>query len=976
MNNLEWKIASRQWNAEKKYLRSQTVSSHPLQGVVDRPLNSSVSISNSRASAPQPMILDPLSMALDGPDPLSQMLVEPSSAEKIKENSSIQGSISTASNKNVPVELALESLQQHTWDQYRVELQANFSTTHLLTLTSSFLQATEEGVIKTQNSVPDRSRTQGLTGSERIRARLEQLENLDESGVGGSGGPGLREYGGLTQEDFSQRIMGLKQELHNAWDSDQRVKALKICIQCVKLLSSPLPESFYPHKFVLVTDILDVLAQLVYQRLASKSQSEASLAEAQETARNWFYKVASIRELLPRLYLETALLPCYNVLSNQEGENALVRLTKMIRGIGDPILAAYAQMYLCRCGSQVYPQISNYIRENIEDFLHSLKAGVSIDQETCPSSESESLSLLSRIFKPPLEWLMQCLAQRTPHHVLQSVIRACEGSEGLSQSLVLAGILSTFPCSFLAQQAATLNQLIAGCQHPSMSGGELLILLGEAVCVSSPPAPQQLPLLNNVWKLVTRIQNCQEYLDTARPWLHYTAKHFTANEVNTLLGDVLKHVRVDTKSDQPHYPALLKLITTSLCNTSDAHVLFTMNNFLGLVSVFQRDSVSMGGWGVTRSVVEALLNYHPEIISDPNLVHHILTLAGALHDTINAMTTGDERRQLSMLLTSFIRRVDYGRDFEAQLEFYVNCRASFSNLDAVMSVLVQCVCQLAMNTRAVVKGKHSSKTASFVRGCAAYCFITIPSVSSAHVRQRLYLLSASTALLNNCMGQADASLKAAIREVPEILSPSFNHPDSENNDSSPESVRLCMINLASTLLATPDPPDTNTPLYLLRGLFNAIRGQGKGKITDSQVMMEISLLSVISAAGQESLPYSVNGIDGNDIIYGGDPQVLQEAEKMCSAILEDILTYITSRSNGIYEKNCVNVILVLFWCVITWADLSNQYMMNLATFLWSQIIKHKDFQAKLVKDTKIWLVKRSEILRNSHLQQLCKVCNS
>jgi hypothetical protein len=91
--------------------------------------------------------------------------------------------------------------------------------------------------------------------------------------------------------------------------------------------------AFYPSMFVLVTDVLDTFGRCVFERLRSAAVEEQARmgsarggalpedfaagdvgAEARETCRNWIYKTACIRELLPRLYVEISLLECYRFL--------------------------------------------------------------------------------------------------------------------------------------------------------------------------------------------------------------------------------------------------------------------------------------------------------------------------------------------------------------------------------------------------------------------------------------------------------------------------------------------------------------------------------------------------------------------------------------------------------------------------------------------------------------------------------------
>lgn len=98
---------------------------------------------------------------------------------------------------------------------------------------------------------------------DKVRNRLEQLDDFEEGSV--------RQMLDLSQQEYVSRIEQLNNELVQAWHADLRVKALKIAIQCAKLLVDTSGMAFYPSKFVLITDILDIFGKLVYERLKVKA---------------------------------------------------------------------------------------------------------------------------------------------------------------------------------------------------------------------------------------------------------------------------------------------------------------------------------------------------------------------------------------------------------------------------------------------------------------------------------------------------------------------------------------------------------------------------------------------------------------------------------------------------------------------------------------------------------------------------------
>lgn len=138
-----------------------------------------------------------------------------------------------------------------SWSSRRVAILTKFTTSEKLSIVTSFLTGGE--IIKSQTTI-----------SEKVKHRLEQLDDFEDGSV--------HQMLDLTQQEYVLKIEQLNHELVQAWNTDQRVKALKIAIQCSKCLADTSVMQFYPSQFVLITDILDIFGKLVYERLRTKAE--------------------------------------------------------------------------------------------------------------------------------------------------------------------------------------------------------------------------------------------------------------------------------------------------------------------------------------------------------------------------------------------------------------------------------------------------------------------------------------------------------------------------------------------------------------------------------------------------------------------------------------------------------------------------------------------------------------------------------
>ncbi|KAK6187960.1 hypothetical protein SNE40_005876 [Patella caerulea] len=940
MATYEWFQKSRDYEAEKsrEILPAEPATNHPLKSIlitevkkVNAPVKSTTkSTSKNEISDPlgsfDPLgASDPLSMAFEGVDPLSKFQAEANVAASRPKSSSFDKE-KRSSSLNDELDESFEP-----WATKKANILAKYTTSEKLSITTSFLSASdkEKVVIKTQTT----------TVSDKVKNRLEQLDDFEEGSV--------QQMLNLSQQDYVKRIDELNQALINAWEKDHRVTALKIAIQCSKLLSDISVIPFYPSKFVLITDILDTFGRLVFDRLKEKAQyipagsgvpvklpdkftPDQVPESAKETCRNWFFKIASIRELIPRFYVEAAIIKSYSFLRPNDYADALHRLALMCRGIGDPLVAAYARCYLARVGIMVAPSITNHLMPCLDDFLKTFSQIQGDSVQNILAMQKLEMPRYLTLFSPAVDWLLQCCAHRASDKLLTQILEKCKAQ--CNSALLVNSIMAAFNPQFIAARSSMFSEMIKDCEDTGLPKHMLYRTHGLCLVMADPPGDEKLNVLNDVWKAVTKLKNPADYIGCAEIWIDYVVKHFGKREINTIIADIIKHMTPD-RAYEDFYPQLLSIVSKILVHQHDFSLLFALDKFMPLLDMFQRESVKVEA---CRTVAESFFKYQTETTNDPIVINAMMFICKTLHDSVNALTLEDEKRVICNAICGFIRCISFGRDFEQQLSFYVEARGYFSNLDTVLIQLTQSVNKLSMDTRQVVKGNHSRKTAAFVRACAAYCFITIPSLQSVYSQLQLYLLSGQVALLNQCFSQGDAFFKASISLIPDL--PKQMEIDGKTRATEPLLIDY-ILNFISTILIIPDNPESGV-MYMLRGLLNVLQDYTWDHTSDAKAIVYIKVLSLLSAASQESYIYHIDKVDSNDKMYGHDKKYLNELKGMADTLVNEILNHLKTLSSPETSKRQSSIALDLLSTIVSHGDISQKGLSTLSVNLWSLSQKH------------------------------------
>ena len=633
---------------------------------------------------------------------------------------------------------------------------------------------------------------------------------------------------------------------------------------------------------------------------------------AKETCRNWFYKISSIRELLPRIYMEMCLLKCYRFLSTDEYPQVLSRLASMIRGVGDPLVSVFAQCYLARCGGVVCRDESGYATTMVYDYLYGFKEYESEKFAGSLNRMGVSLEEFLHLQSPAVEWIFKCVGRKAPKSVFTTTLKHYRDYS--SNSMVLKHIIDCFDPKHYAPNAAAMVSLVKMAKPSKVGMIGVFETIAERFIQSPPPEEQRMLVLNEVWKVVTKCDDLKTYISCSTAWLEVVLHHYSSLELNVLLRDVVKHLVVAEQEGQVEgigkdLEPLVKLLVHHCYDFNG--VILKSGELLAILDKFKESRKAEH----CKELLESFAK-HSDETSDPVLINTLFEVSRTLHDSIDSLSPEGEQRHCASLICGFIEKINYGKDFERQLNTYVECRAGFCNLDDVKTRLVLCVCKLAMQTLNLMKGKHNKKTAAFVKGCLAFNHITIPSIEDTKIRLDLLVTCGLVGLKNMCLPQTDTFLKQAIVIVPEVA-----------GGNGGADMIAWVGTFCGLLVVVPGSPDLG-PFYLMNGLQKALQKwseEEEGGNAAVSSMMKASkkfakskclllMLGTCSSWAQKKLPYAIPGVDSNDTLYGGSEGYMEELKQLTEGIVAEVVADIEAMEGDSSMKD--ELVLGLLDCLI------------------------------------------------------------
>ncbi|XP_042006447.1 VPS35 endosomal protein sorting factor-like isoform X2 [Salvia splendens] len=696
----------------------------------------------------------------------------------------------------------------------------------------------------------------------------------------------------ISQQEHLSKLHGLKDEINQYWCAGDHVTSLRLSIKAVRSLMDSSAIQIYPTLFVLATDIMDMLGDLVWNRIKEKAEiTEENFNagdicfDAKETCNNWFSKVGSIRELLPRIYLELALLPCWRFLHDHP-ETILKRLVEMTRGIADPLASAYCRLYLAQCSQRLSQHDTGFLIACIND-LKLVLVRLTPARETVNGNLSGNSQLLLALVEPAIEYIIKCLFKDLKKMEISKMLLALGLSSNLSIlsknhsciSVVLHHILKELPVEYICSNAVELLHLIEITDDRSFDQSLNFNLLGHRLCELVP-------------QVLSCCANLHAYLMLADAYLDIILENHLGKLLNVILDGILERVR-DERIGENELVILQSVFLKILTHFGDIEKILALNHFMDILDMMHgsaRNSINM------HILNMATRNGQ---IQDPIIIEVLLEVAQALYNGLDfSNMRKDEYQHPSRLISRFVYMVDHGIEVESHLRFLAQCRGAFSSINELQENLVH-----SSNNLAIRAMRDENSSISFVKSCLAFNEVTIPAIP-ANLRQlNLYIETAEVALLGGFVSHLDGLLNAAVNCL-EMIDPVNVMQMAEDGD---EAISL-LCKLCGMLVMVPEPEVAYIPKRLLSFLNSQawILPRMKARIFSAIVFLS-------AAQSQNQLLYhAVSGkVICNYQLFVGFPSDHQELLSLSRIALQGIVNCVMQESSkergklALESCNCV-----------------------------------------------------------------------
>ncbi|KAL6538960.1 hypothetical protein OROMI_025286 [Orobanche minor] len=409
----------------------------------------------------------------------------------------------------------------------------------------------------------------------------------------------------MSQKEYVSHLHELKREISDSWNKNDRVTSLKLSIK-------------------LSTDVMDMLGDMVWERIREKVEHAedgtfvCSLPDtfetsnicdyAKETCINWFSKIGSIRELLPRLYLELALLPCWRFLTNNP-MSSLQRLVLMTRGIGDPLSSAYCRLYAVYRAQKLPQHDIGYLLTGIFDMKIQMVHIVSL-QDTKYGISLADKRLLVSLMEPTIEYMTKCMFKdlnevgfkrgleiKPPSIYQYSEMQVQEVLTGLglgkdhshvfgdhsSVSIILHHLLKELPIDIICSSAMDILHVIECDTDWSFEQ------CGLRLCESIPQVSEAIPLVEKVTEVISCYSSLDEYLTVSCAFVDIILQNQMDRYLNKILDEIFD--RVGTRDiGENALSGLQSFFLKLLSHFDDVEEIILLNHFMDILDVMTGSS--------------------------------------------------------------------------------------------------------------------------------------------------------------------------------------------------------------------------------------------------------------------------------------------------------------------------------------------------------------------------------------------------